>query len=456
NSSAVFPSPPVSVADRDYFIALRERDTGMFFGRPVHGRILADDIFNVAQRRSDASGRFDGVIVVSALPSYFTSFWRKISRQDGAMTVLSRHDGAILARVPPANVETPPFGATSPFMRAIDMSDSGTYRATSLIDGQERIVAFEKISDSSLYVGHGRTVSGILQTWHHHMVVYAGFFAIGTFGLVLLAVVAERRAAREAAAVHHWRKAAQQLTEEATHRAAIEAQLHQAQKMEAFGQFAGGMAHDFNNILHVITGSLDMLKDRAAPGDKPLLALALDAANRGSKTIASMLAFARQQPLQSEVFDLNATVCDMESLLRPALGSGVKLDIVPAKTPCWVRADRNQTELAILNLALNARDAMPAGGTLLVTVSCVTLTGAPAGLMGDFGAVAVKDTGVGMSPEVQARLSEPFFTTKGPGKGTGLGLSMVYGFAEQSHGAVTVDSAVGQGTTMVLYLPFSQ
>jgi signal transduction histidine kinase len=131
----------------------------------------------------------------------------------------------------------------------------------------------------------------------------------------------------------------------------------------------------------------------------------------------------------------------MENLLRPALEARVTLDIVASPTRCWVRADRNQTELAILNLALNARDAMPDGGTLSVVAGVAHLSGVPAGLLGDFGTVAVQDTGTGMTPEVQARVFEPFFTTKGPNKGTGLGLSRVYGFAEQTHGAVAIDSA---------------
>jgi signal transduction histidine kinase len=181
--------------------------------------------------------------------------------------------------------------------------------------------------------------------------------------------------------------------------------------------------------------------------------LAQEATDRGANAVRSMLSFSRQQPLRSEVFDLNATLGGMESLLRQAIGAGIRLDIVLAPAPCWTEADQNQTELAILNLALNARDAMPQGGTLTVTTTVVRLAGEPDGLTGDFVALAVKDTGAGMHPEVQARVFEPFFTTKEPGKGTGLGLSMVYGFAKQSHGAVTIDSTVGRGTSVVLYLP---
>ena len=175
------------------------------------------------------------------------------------------------------------------------------------------------------------------------------------------------------------------------------------------------------------------------PGDVKMLTLAQEAAARGTSAVHSMLSFVRRQPLRSQVFDLNATLGGMESLLRQATGALVRLDMVLAPAPCWTEADQNQTELAILNLALNARDAMPEGGTLTVTTKTVRLAGEPDDLAGDFITLAVTDTGTGMPPEVKARVFQPFFTTKGPGKGTGLGLSMVYGFANQSHGAVTID-----------------
>jgi two-component system, NtrC family, sensor kinase len=452
-SSAIFPVPTIDLADQDYFVGLRERDVGLFVGQPVHGRVFTADVFNVAQRRSSDSGQFDGIIVVSALPSYFVNFWKAVSGTDGATEFLARRDGTLLAHNPPVGVDTPRLAANSPLMQAIAAGDAGVYQATSGIDGQDRIVAYERIEGLTLYVGHGLTTSVILGIWHRHLFNYIAFFGIATLGLTSLAVLAYQRAAGEVAALRHWRQTAEKLTEEAEQRAVVQAQLRQAQKMETFGQLTGGIAHDFNNLLQVISGSMDVLKGRAAFADQALVGLVLESVQRCRKMIESMLAFARQQPLKSEVFDLNETVPGMQSLLHPALGSHVALKIVASATPCLVRADRNRAELAILNLALNARDAMADGGTLTLTVSVRHLAGAPAGLRGEYGSVAVQDTGVGMSAEVQARAFEPFFTTKGLGKGTGLGLSMVYGFAEQSHGTVTIDSAPGRGTTIVLYLP---
>jgi two-component system, NtrC family, sensor kinase len=451
NSSAVFPAPSVSVNDRDYFIALREHDTGLFLGRLVHGRVFTEDIFNVAIRRSSPSDSFDGVVVVSALPSYFTNFWDEVADQPGAAAALVRQDGSNIAREPAANADTLPLPATSQLMQAIAGSDTGFIRGVSAIFGGERLYAFQKVSGFPVYADYGISVKGALRTWHQHLLLYGAFFGIGTLALALLALVAARRAEREAAALHAWRETAERLRKEAEHRKIIEGELRQAQKMEALGQVAGEVAHDFGNILTVISGRLEMLRNH--PGDVKMLTLAQEAAERGTNAVHSMLSFVRRQPLRSQVFDLNATLRGMESLLRQATGAEIRLDMVLAPAQCWTEADQNQTELAILNLALNARDAMPQGGRLTVTTKTVRLAGEPDDLAGDFIALAVRDTGTGMPPEVQARVFEPFFTTKGPGKGTGLGLSMVYGFAAQSHGAVAIDSTVGQGTSVVLYLP---
>ena len=153
---------------------------------------------------------------------------------------------------------------------------------------------------------------------------------------------------------------------------------------------------------------------------------------------------------------ISSAALGIEGLIRQALGPRIKLEIVPPTAPNCIEVDRSQLELAILNIALNARDAMPRGGTLTVTISTADLVGEPDGLIGNYAAIAIKDTNLGMAPNVQAHVLEPFFTTKGPGKGTGLGLSMVHGFCRQSKGAVTIRSAVGSDTTIVIYLPLSR
>lgn len=239
-----------------------------------------------------------------------------------------------------------------------------------------------------------------------------------------------------------------------------EAALRQGQKMEATGQLTGGMAHDFNNILQVIRANLDLMKDDvgANSGVVARLQSATAAAERGARLTQQLLAFARRQPLAPEPTDVAQLLSDLADLLRHSLGERITIELAISDDPWNARIDSGQLENAILNLAINARDAMPDGGTVRVEVSNVTLDRSYAILHPDvtpgaYVLVAVSDTGTGMPPEVAAQAFDPFFTTKRDGKGTGLGLSMVYGFVRQSNGHIRIDSAIGQGTSVKLYLP---
>lgn len=236
--------------------------------------------------------------------------------------------------------------------------------------------------------------------------------------------------------------------------------LRQAQKMEAVGQLTGGIAHDFNNLLTGIIGSLDIVRRRLAGGrladvDR-FIDAAVTSANRAAGLTHRLLAFSRRQSLDSQPVEVGQLVQSMEDLLRRTLGESITL-VADADAGLWTaEADANQLESALLNLAINARDAMPQGGALTVrTVNLPVQSGASIdGLeAGDYVAMSVTDTGAGMPADVLERAFDPFFTTKPIGQGTGLGLSMIYGFAKQSRGHVHIDSAVGEGTTVTLYLP---
>jgi two-component system NtrC family sensor kinase len=449
NSSAVFPVHGLSVADRDYFLALRRHDSGLYISHPIQGKVFTGNIIvNVAQRRSSSDGAFDGVIVVSALPTYFTDFWKTVAPGPADMSALYQRDGAVLGRLPRVGDTMPSLDASAPVMQAIAHGgDAGAFQSTSPIDGVERLVAFQKVPGFPVYAANGRAMAGVLGRWHNHLAIYGLFFLAATFALVLMAALAVQRSRRELVALV-------QLKEAAEHRAAAERQLRQAQKMDVLGQMAGGVAHDFRNVLNVISGNLALLGDRADPEEAGQLAMATEGVDLAATMVQSLLSFARKQPLHAETFDINDALRSMEGLLRNALGSSrYTLDMRLADEPCRVDADRNQTELAVLNLVLNARDAMPGRGTLTVTTARRRLAGEPAGLVGEFCSIAVADTGCGMPPDVAARAFEPFFTTKAEGKGTGLGLSMVWGFARQSGGAAAIDSAPGRGTAVTVFLP---
>ncbi|HEX4741495.1 MAG TPA: ATP-binding protein [Caulobacteraceae bacterium] len=250
-----------------------------------------------------------------------------------------------------------------------------------------------------------------------------------------------------------------QLRAESDRRARAQAALLQAQKIETMGQLVGGVAHDFNNLLMAVIGNLDLLAKGLSndPRQARLLNGAMEGARRGATLTHRLLAFARKQELQSRATDVLALVEDMRELIERSVGPMVEVRIISAQPPPAVRIDPNQLEMALLNLAVNARDAMPSGGVLLIALDHRVASEGEAGLpAGSYVRLTVEDTGEGMDAETLARAVEPFFSTKGVGKGTGLGLSMVHGLANQSGGAFHLDSQVGVGTRAELWLPTAE
>ncbi len=288
-----------------------------------------------------------------------------------------------------------------------------------------------------------------------------------TLVTAILRDVNERRAAEEAQ-----REAARALAELNTtlERRVIErtAQLMQAEealrqsaKMEAVGQLTGGIAHDFNNLLQGILGALDRVKKRISEGrigevDR-FLDGAVQSANRAAALTHRLLAFSRRQPVDPRPVDINVLIPTVEELLRRSIGETIDMRIVAADGLWLVRCDGNQLENALLNLAINARDAMPDGGTLTITTSNTVLDAREAVLWeldaGEYIRLRVSDTGVGMPPDVRARAFDPFYTTKPIGQGTGLGLSMIYGFVRQADGSIRIESELGKGTAIEILLP---
>ena len=445
-SSAIFPLPPdTSVADRDYFQAQAERNAGTYVGAVLQSRATKERFFGVSRRRPADDGQFTGIIMVSVVPKVFTEFYKQLAGDTSASFSLARSDGAILARYPAPPGDVTHFGPDSEFIRNIGRQPERGIVTTTSIDGTQRRIAYRKLGYSDLYVSDGLPTDEIYSRWIRLMASHLIFGIPATlflFGLVLLTI-----------------RRTQAFYAEAERREVAEQALRQSQKMEAVGQLTGGVAHDFNNLLTIIIGNLGIAK-RGVVEARAERALnnALVGAERAAQLTQRLLAFSRRQPLNPRVLDVNKLIVSISDLLVRTLGENIELESIGAAGLWKVEADASELESTLLNLALNARDAMPEGGKLTIETSNAYLDEGycqqHAGVApGQYILIAVTDNGGGMSAETIDRAFEPFFTTKEAGKGTGLGLSQVYGFMKQSEGHVKIYSESGEGTTIKLYLP---
>ncbi|MFB0488705.1 two-component system NtrC family sensor kinase [Methylobacterium sp. OAE515] len=444
-SSTVFPVPAsLNNADRDYFRAQSSSDAGTFIGEVVQSKVGNFRFFVVSARRPEHDdGTFNGAVAISLLPAHFWDFYERLSHGVADSFALMRADGAFLARFPQNPDRPSRLEPKSAFLSMVThRPDSGLFTATSQIDGVERRIGYRRVSGYPIYAQAGIETATMWREWRQTLLGHLLFGLPATLALFGLALYALRR-------TEHFRV-------EVTRRENAEAALKQSQRLEAVGQLTGGIAHDFNNLLMVVSGNLERLKRYPVADERQRRALdAIEAAaQRGSSLTRQLLSFSRRQAHQAVPVDLNECLTRLEDMLRSSVRGdvAVEVQVTPGLWP--TKVDLSELELAVLNLAVNARDAMPGGGRLTLAAQNVSLADAKTiGLSGDYVALSVTDTGTGMPPDVLARVFEPFFTTKEVGKGTGLGLSQVYGFAQQSGGTATVASHPGQGTTVTLYLP---
>ena len=449
------------IAGRDWFERQREPGLGLYVSEPFVGRATGIASFAISERRTTADGGFDGTVHVAASPGYFERFYQQAAPKFPHVAALMRADGFLLARTPvlPELRKLRPNSALLAYMAAHPVA--GSFRGASSIDGVERIWAYRKVGPFPVYVLFGVSETVLLQPWRENLWIYGSFAFVAALTLLAVSWLALTRARAEQVAL-------QRLRQEIAQRQTAEQQLRHVQRLEAVGQLTGGIAHDFNNLLTAILGNLELIQraaERGAP-DGPgkitrLAGTAIAAVQRGSRLTKSLLAFSRSQPLQTEALDVNALIQEFQLLVRQAVGEKVEiaLRLEPDLPRAWT--DGAQLEAAILNLAINARDAMPGGGQIVIETAraemgAADLIGNAEARPGHFVRIAVTDTGHGMPPEVMAKAFEPFFTTKPIGQGTGLGLSQVFGFARQLGGHVTIRSAAGSGTAVTLFLPVAE
>ena len=448
-SANLLPVPKnINFSDRDYFKAQENAKAGPYVSGVHKPRMpgIAKYFFAVSQRRPSDDGKFNGVVSVAVFPSYFESFYAKMGgHSEGSYYGMARADGGFLARYPVPRDRLIKLDARSKLREGVAQGlERSIYMVDSQFDHVDRRIGYRKLTGFPLYVLAGEEKSAIVHEWLAYMSSHLIFglpataFLFGGFWLAL------RRTER--------------LYDEADRREAAEGALRQSQRLEAIGQLTGGVAHDFNNLLMIISGSVQRL--RAELTDKKharLLDMIGTATQRGESLTRQLLTYSRQQTLTPQVIDLSQRLPLLRELLLRSLGGDIEIKVDVPDGACAIRVDASEFELAILNLAVNAKDAMAAGGTLSIRAKPVTLKGdaSAEGLSGEFVAIRVADTGHGIPPDVLARVFEPFFTTKEVGKGTGLGLSQVYGFAKQSGGTATITSAEGRGTAITIYLPRS-
>jgi two-component system NtrC family sensor kinase len=452
-SSRHFPMPPFDLSKMEYFTAARTQTDGRAVITPPIPKTYSMTTGFVISRPRLRNGTFDGVVGVTVSRDYFESFYRVVLNHPMASAAgLIRTDGTLLIRypLPPSDRPTILPPSNPMLVAAREGKDLAVFTGRSDLDGSARIGGFRRLNDLPLLVGYSVNRSVFLTTWGLH----AAVIAVCAILLSFLLLATESLVRRKTAVEH---ESLRRLVEETERRRQAEAMAQQSQKMEALGRLTGGVAHDFNNLLAVILASLELaLRRDRDPRSVRLLQTATEAAQRGAKLTAQMLSFSRKHEVTVCSIDVNAVIRGMDNLLRRSLGPQIRLHYNLADDLWPVLADQVQLELALLNLAVNARDAMPAGGALTFqsrTVVRTALDPTSTDLQpGEYVCIQVVDAGVGMSPEVRARAHEPFFTTKAPGSGTGLGLSMVYGFVRELGGALTFDSAVGVGTTVSLYL----
>jgi signal transduction histidine kinase len=369
-------------------------------------------------------------------------------------SLLIAADGTILAGDRNRNDATQLITADDPLMRRIAEQPLGGIFSAPLSPGtRDELLAYGQVPGRPVWVAVGVDRDAITARWRSSLLAYGLVAAIVSLALLLVSWLAIRRARAEQTAVL-------QLNTETKRRLEAEQRLRAAYRLEAVGQLAAGVAHDFNNLLYVVSGNLELISNVAAANDRvrTLAERAADAVARGSRLVASLLAFGQRQMLQTILVDINHCIAEFLPLIQLRVGDRVELalDLDPTLPLCKTNAA--QLEAALLNVAINARDAMEGQGTLTIATRCADLDGeqladnteaAP----GRFIAISLSDTGGGMSPEVAERAFEPFFTTKDIGQGTGLGLSQVFGFVRQLGGHVTIRSALGSGTIVTLFLP---
>jgi signal transduction histidine kinase len=421
----------------------------------------------VTQRIDGPNRQFDGLAIGLLNLAYFEDFYKAVDLSENGAILLHRRDGVVLARFPHSEQAYGQSHANlAPFRDVLSHTNAGTLEIENPLDRTLRLLSIRALRAFPLAVAVSVDEAAVLAGWRHQTLIFA-FASIGcaltVSGLMFLLAHRSRQMqvllGQSVQAGHDAKAANTGLMVQMEERERAEAALRQSQRVEAVGQLTGGVAHDFNNLLTILLGNIELMQSHpAASAFTQRLTTMRAAAERGALLTNHVLAFARRQPLMPRSVDLGCLIHGMAPLLASALGPRISLVLNLDNPGPTVHVDAAQIELIVLNIAINARDAMPQGGTLRITARLDVLpqSNVPdAPQAGRYLCLRISDTGIGMSPEVLAHAFDPYFTTKPAGTGSGLGLSQVYGIALQSGGQARIESVPGSGTTVEIHLPCS-
>lgn len=450
-SSRYYPVPPVDISKREDFRAVVAEGNPSHISALVKGSISPEPMFKDSMPRRGATDELLGMVSVSLRPAYFADFYQDVLvKADGYTAALVRRDGAVLSAFPPVPARSLPPLLLAELQRSPPTGPERMLRTAGL-DGRDSIVTLRPIAAGKLYAAIGVPVAAIHAEWRHQMLTAALIALIPCLALWLLGWQSLRRLREEELAYQSWQR-------ERSRREELEKRYRESRKLEAVGRLMASVAHDFRNVLSIISAHADVLLLRAGMPVEQAVAGIRKGVASGSALAGRLLGMATKREHRRERIRLRDALHECEPLIRAALGPRVALQCRIEPDCRDILADKCEFELALVNLAANARDAMPEGGIFALYAANVVqadrqCAGFPEGLAGRLVCLKASDNGIGMPPEVARRALEALYTTKSGSRGTGLGLTQVSDFCQEAGGAASIESQLGAGTTVRLYLP---
>lgn len=440
-----FPVPSLSIADRQDFIAVKEGGTESISPVLV-GRQVTQPLFNDSVARRAENGDFLGMILVSLDPAYFLSFYQEmLPDQMHQSLALVRKDGYILVRYPKMVTDVPKLPPSSPFLRGVQVNAfGGTMVGDSPLDGDSKIISYRRAANHDVYVASARSLSDVKKVWLKYMSLAGALLLVPSALLWGIIIFAMRRIKDQKTAWQFWRR-------EFSLRNKVQSDLRESQKYEALGKLLGRVAHDFNNCLMVVATGIQIIRLKRVPGVEKQLDAMERSIKSGEQLTRQLLGVSRRQPLKPEVFSLQEKIPEWQLFLFNAVGAQrCSVYIDPATWPICV--DMIDMQLALINILMNSRDASASDSRIILKSENV-LKREGVQEADYFVCVSISDQGSGMSEDTRKQAFDPLFTTKEAGKGTGLGLSQVQNFARAAGGYAEIESRVGVGTTVSIFLP---